>query len=78
MRTSKYDPLREWLTRAPHPAEVSFGLLSQLVGGLPPSAYRRREWWANNMNGHVQARAWLEAGRRVSSVDLPNEKVVFA
>jgi hypothetical protein len=57
VRTSKYDPLREWLTRAPHPAEVSFGQPSQDVGGLPPSAYRRREWWANDTNGHVQARA---------------------
>lgn len=78
MRTPKYDPLREWLKTSPGSVEIGFSDLAKLVGGLPPSAYRHREWWANETNGHVQARAWLEAGRRVSTVDLQNQMVVFS
>lgn len=44
MRTPKYDPLREWLKTSPGSVEIGFSDLAKLVGGLPPSAYRHREW----------------------------------
>jgi hypothetical protein len=42
--------------------------MDRLVDGLPPSAHRHRAWWSNERKGnHVQAAAWLEAGRRVET-----------
>jgi hypothetical protein len=76
---SKYNPLREALEHAgSDPVEFRFEEIAQLVGGLPPSAYRYREWWANEQTGtHVQARAWRAAGRRVEALDLPGRRVLF-
>jgi hypothetical protein len=79
MRTAKYDPLRHWLSSAPHPVMVTFAEVGRIVGGLPPSAFRYPEWWSNEANGkHVQARAWMALGRRVSDLDLPSQTVVFS
>ena len=75
---SKYDPLLDCLARSSQPAEMSFADISELIGGLPPTAYRRLQWWSNNSNGHVQARAWLDVGRRVESVDFSNLRVRFS
>jgi hypothetical protein len=45
---------------------MTFAEISRFVGGLPPSAYRYREWWANDHGGrHVQAHAWLDLERQV-------------
>jgi hypothetical protein len=75
---AKYDSLRDWLERAPRPAEMSFAQIDMLVGGLPHSAYVHRAWWANERTGrHVQAQAWLEAGRTVADVDLHAGRVRF-
>ena len=49
-----------------------------LVGGLPASAYRHSAWWSNNAIGHVQAQAWLNAGRLVTAIDLVGERVWFS
>jgi hypothetical protein len=58
---------------------MTFAEISRLVGGLPPSAYRYREWWANDHGSrHVQAHAWLEFGRRVEAVDLKRQVVRFS
>jgi hypothetical protein len=63
----KYEPLSRHLRTAPRPVSMTFAEISRLVGGLPPSAYRYREWWANDHGGrHVQAHAWLEFGRQVA------------
>ncbi|HEY5275512.1 MAG TPA: hypothetical protein VIK38_03065 [Coriobacteriia bacterium] len=75
---AKYEPLSRHLRTAIHPISMTFDEISQLVGGLPPSAYRHREWWANNPRMHVQAHAWLELGRRVEEVDLRAEVVRFS
>jgi hypothetical protein len=75
---AKYDALRDHLERGFPSAEMSFSDVGRLVGGLPPSAYRLASWWSNSRNHHVQAQAWLNAGRRVGSVDLRNERVVFS
>ena len=76
---AKYDPLFEHLCRAPDgPLEVTFEEIDTLVRGLPPSARRLRAWWTNEVGGrHVQARAWLNAGREVVAVDVPAGKVTF-
>jgi len=77
---AKYDGLAELLRRYHGPAlRVTFEQVAGAVpGGLPPSAYRHRAWWANEADGqHVHARAWISAGWVVSEVDLPGRVVTF-
>ena len=76
---SKYDPLQEHLDRLlPERMQLTFSEIDRLVGGLPPSAYRHRAWWSNERRGsHVQAVAWLDAGRRVEDIDLNAGRVTF-
>ncbi len=77
----KYDALFEHLCRAGDgPVEMTFEEISQLVGGLPASAQRWPAWWGNEAAGgrHVQARAWLEAGREVEQVDRQARRVRFS
>lgn len=45
---------------------------------LPPSARQLRSWWANDSMTHVQSRAWLFAGWRVSVIGLSSETVTFS
>lgn len=79
MRVAKCDPLRTWLMKAASPATMTFDDVGRLVGGLPPSAYRYLAWWSNEGKGsHVQARAWMNAGRRVTQVDLQSQTVEFS
>jgi hypothetical protein len=73
---AKYDPLAVRLSAAPRPIELTFDEIDQLVGGLPAPAVTWRPWWANDAT-HVQARAWLGAGRSVESVDIARRRVVF-
>ena len=56
--------------------ELSFEEIDDAVGGLPPSARRYREWWANSSS--PQGRAWLVAGYRVEAVDVTAGRVRFA
>lgn len=44
---------------------------------LPASAHKHPEWWANNYGGHVQARAWMDAGWQTEALDLAGKKVGF-
>jgi hypothetical protein len=77
----KYDPLFEFLCRRPSEAlDITFKEIETVVGTLPPSARRYPAWWANESEGggHVQARAWLNAGREVESVDVSHERVRFS
>ena len=63
LRVAKYDPLARFLEELPRGQLVvtlSFADVARLVGGLPPSAYRLRQWWANDSK--VEARAWRSAG----------------
>jgi hypothetical protein len=78
---AKYDPLFERLCQAPdEPLELSFDDVDRLVGGLPASASTHPAWWANESEGgrHVQARAWLNAGRDVEHVDRTARRVRFS
>ncbi len=76
----KYASLHRFLvTAASHgqsTVRMSFAEVADMVGGLPTSAYRRRQWWANGYL--VQAKSWRCAGWRVCGIDLPGESVSFA
>lgn len=77
---TKYAPLRDALTAGDTgPRRMRFDEIDELVGDLPPSARRYDAWWHNEEEGsHVQARAWIDAGRRVLNVDRDAEIVVFS
>lgn len=76
---AKYDHLVDHLNRSgSDELTLTFSEVDELVEGLPPSAYERREWWANDTVGHVHSRAWLDAGWRVASHDLAGRSVTFA
>jgi hypothetical protein len=73
----KYGPLREHLSgTAGSPVRMTFKAVEDLVGRLPESAYRHRAWWGNN-DGTAEAKAWLDAGWRVESVNQAAGEVVF-
>ena len=77
---SRYDVLRKHLTERSEPViRMSFQDIEDVLGtSLPPSARKYRPWWANESDGtHVHARAWLDAGRRTTRVDLDGETVTF-
>jgi len=70
----KYQPLADYLRRqAAGSVSLTFGQIEEVVGSeLPPSARAWSAWWANDAT-HVQARAWLGVGWRVSGLRLPEE-----
>ncbi len=74
----KYAPLASWLTQQPgHSIPMHFAAIEGIIGDrLPPSAHERPQWWENN-RGHVQARAWLEAGWSTGDLDLAGQQVAF-
>ena len=78
---SKYDRLRHHLNvRAARSVVMSFREIEKILGSrLPASARRYSAWWANEAGdtSHVQARAWIDAGRR-ASVNLTAETVEFS
>ena len=78
---AKYDPLFEFLCRAADgPVSVTFDEVERLVGPLPASAMKSKQWWGNEATGgrHVHAKAWLNAGRHVERVDLSGRVVSFS
>jgi len=80
-REGKYGPLAAHLAGLPSEqwsVTLTFREISEMVGGLPDSAYRRRQFWANNSK--VQARAWRSVGWHVAEggVDVPAQTITFA
>lgn len=73
---AKYKPLHDHLQHAGDTVEMTFDDVASLVGGLPESADKYRQWWENN-GAHSQSRAWLEAGYKVESVDPLSRRVKF-
>lgn len=72
----KYDPLRAYLSGLnSDEVSVDFSAIEILVGALPKSARRNKEWWANGST--VQALAWRAAGWHVKSVDQASEVAIF-
>jgi hypothetical protein len=77
----KYDALAAHLADVPADqltVTMTFRDVSDVVGGLPPTAYRMRHWWANDSK--VEARAWRSAGWHVDEggVDFNAQTVRFA
>lgn len=77
---SKYQPLTDRLAALAATdrgtVEFDFTDIAALVGGLPPSAFQYRTWWANN--GVAQGAAWGTAGWHVDMVDLSRQRVRFS
>ncbi len=76
---AKYDPLQERLGRAGgEPLTLSLDRIDELVPTLPRSARQYPAWWANETGqGHVPARAWMDARWMVDRVDFHREHVTF-
>lgn len=75
---SRYAPLRDFFAAASGDAvALSFKRVEELLGSpLPESARRHRSFWANSAK-LSSARAWMEAGWEVASLDMRGERVVF-
>ena len=76
---SKYDPLRQWLLGLEDTVvsiPMTFEQVQNILQFLPESAYVLPQWWENN-RGHVQARAWMDAGWETEDVDLRGRQLVF-
>jgi hypothetical protein len=76
----KYEPLTDHLatlaTAGRQVAEFDFADIADLVGGLPPSAFKYQAWWANDSK--VEAQAWRAANWHVDTVNLDRQRVRFA
>ncbi len=74
----KYSKLFEYLKlRKEQKMRMSFDEIGHIVGGLPPSAYEHRPWWAN-MESHVQSKdGWLAAGWRTAHVDMYGQEATL-
>lgn len=79
---SKYAPLAEYLSALPKTQErvvVSFVEIENIIGDkLPAAARAHRSWWANDSTTHVQSGQWLNVNWRVVTINMTEEKVVFA
>jgi hypothetical protein len=78
---AKYDGLAALLGRQRNDRiQLTFEQVAAAVpGGLPPSAYQHRAWWANESNGrHVHARAWMDTGWAVVDMDFAGKAVTFS
>jgi hypothetical protein len=76
----KYSQLERHLSLLPfeqHEVTLSFVQIERILNDkLPLSAQRYRAWWSNETEGsHVQARAWLDAGWLVDTVDFFRKQV---
>ncbi|MBD2261135.1 DUF4268 domain-containing protein [Pseudanabaena sp. FACHB-2040] len=79
---SRYAPLAVWLQSQDQDTSkvsLTFQDIEQIIQDeLPPSARQHRNWWANDAVSHTQSQQWLEAGWRVSNVNISEERAVFS
>jgi hypothetical protein len=75
----KYASLRAFLAARSEPRiKMSFkDVAAAAKVKLPASAFRYPQWWQNDAEHHVQAKAWLEAGYKTENVDLGAQSVEF-
>ena len=72
----KYEPLELYLrsrVRSHRDLTLRFKEFEEIIKDrLPESAFMYREWWSNqsDVTNRPQARAWINAGFRVSGVHL--------
>ena len=79
---NKYAPLEKYLyyrKRYDTVLLMPFTEIEEIINAkLPPSAYAKSAWWANDSSGsHTHARAWINAGWRVDRIDLMHKQVQF-
>lgn len=77
---SKYAGIGSLLKTQPGRAvTVPFSKIETVIGdSLPRSARKFRQWWENDFTSPSrQARAWLDAGWQVATVDFRAETVTF-
>lgn len=76
---NKYDPLLDYLQRAPQDEiALTFSEIEAVIGdALPSSARTHRAWWGNRNQGSPQAAAWIGAGYHAENLDLDAERVTF-
>jgi len=77
----KYAPLTNYLKAMPRDKwSATFGEIERVLKfNLPPSAHRHDAWWGNSRRGnHSQAKAWLDAGWNVVSLDRAARRVDLA
>jgi DNA-binding transcriptional regulator YiaG len=76
---SKYYPLYKHLqTCRERSVVLTFGEIESLLGvSLPRSATKSKAYWSNRSKGALQAKAWMNAGYHVKSVDFEKQQVIF-
>ena len=78
--TGKYTPFENYLRNLPDSQrEVSLGFqqIERILNAkLPSSAYEDRRWWDHETEGnHITKRAWSNAGWKIESVDVNQQRV---
>ena len=78
----KYALIGKYLSSLPvgqHEVTLTFSQIEKVLNDkLPSSAQRYRAWWSNEIEGsHSQARAWLNTGCRVDTVNFTQKWVRF-
>lgn len=75
-KAGKYDEFQKCLNQLKIAlVSFSFDEVEEIIGcELPASAYKYAAWWGNDCS-HSQARAWMQAGWKVSRVDLDKKEV---
>lgn len=77
---TKYSPLTRYLAKRAtftDTAYLSFQRIEGIIGdSLPIQAYKDTEWWKINQTSAL-ARAWLDVGWHVESVDMEKRAVLF-
>jgi len=78
----KYIPLEDYLYALPK-SKTTVRLSFERIEGilkfkLPPSAYEDERWWRREKEGnHVNLRAWANAGWKIESVEVHNQRVTL-
>jgi hypothetical protein len=82
VKDSRYSPLADWLQSQPGKNDqvpLTFEEIEKIIGGeLPPSAHSYRAWWSNDSVVHTQSKQWLDAGWRVSSINITEGRITFS
>jgi CBS domain-containing protein len=79
--SGKYGGMQAWLSEhsiGVNYLSLSFEHIETILGDkLPEFASIHQAWWGNDAQTHPQARAWLQAGFLVESVDLENRRIIL-
>ncbi len=77
---SKYYPLFEHLQKCnQEEITLAFSQIEAVIdNSLPTSAFTKKNWWSNrDSNSALQAKAWVNAGYHIDTVDLAQQRATF-